>query len=355
MKTALRIAPSIDSLKEILNYCPDSGEFRWKKRIGFKAVVGQLAGSYSGGGYLYLSVLGYRQLAHRMAFAFQTGAWPEGVIDHIDGDPGNNKWSNLRDVPEGKNRFNLRRSKTNSSGTKGVSKCSTTGKWRARIRAHGEEIDLGRYAESSDAAKVYILASKRVHGEHARMDADKVFAPRKMQGRTYSPRTAKVLPDVAELSRLFNYDPETGVLSWKAAPSFNTSRIGSEAGTLRPDGYREVRVNGRLCLTHRIAWAITAGSWPVAFLDHVNRDRSDNRLVNIREASASQNQSNKGVRKDSRSGVKGVTWHPALKKWRAIITHNGKRISLGCFLDIEDAGRAFIAASKKVRGEFSEG
>ena len=81
---------------------------------------------------------------------------------------------------------------------------------------------------------------------------------------------------------LLNYDPDTGDFTWKVSTS-NRVRVGQVAGTLRHDGYIRIKVNGKLYLAHRLAWFFVYGVWPVEFLDHIDQDKSNNRINNLRE------------------------------------------------------------------------
>lgn len=133
----------------------------------------------------------------------------------------------------------------------------------------------------------------------------------------------------------FSYDPSTGVITH----SFSRASVkaGQVAGSAEKNGYTRIKVRGTKILAHRFAWFLHYGRWPENQLDHINRDRSDNRLLNLREVSAEGNAHNKGVRKNNQSGVSGVRWRPHLSKWQATISRRGRRISLGHFAKIEEA------------------
>jgi hypothetical protein len=91
---------------------------------------------------------------------------------------------------------------------------------------------------------------------------------------------------LARLHELVNYDPETGEMRWKVARS--PIRAGDEVGTIAPDGYRRVMIDGKRYLVHRLAWLMTTGSWPVQMLDHIDHIRSNNRIANLRESNNSK-------------------------------------------------------------------
>lgn len=156
---------------------------------------------------------------------------------------------------------------------------------------------------------------------------------------------------IHRLQSLLSYDPETGCFRWLAPrPYCSTGKL---AGGLTSYGYIRISVDGRPYQAHRLAWFYVHGRWPSNEIDHVNGVRSDNRLTNLREATPSQNQANKRIRKDNTSGVKGVTWDKSRGKWLASIHINGKRLGLGRHQTLEQAARAYEAAASLHFGEFA--
>ena len=153
-------------------------------------------------------------------------------------------------------------------------------------------------------------------------------------------------PSVERVRELFSYEPETGLITW-AKRRFGV-KFGSEAGT-EHKGYKRVKVDSKLILAHRIAWAMHYGAWPEGDLDHINRNRSDNRITNLREASRSGNMINRAYPKGG-SGVTGVSRHK--RGWQASIRVNGRSVYLGIFKTIEDAASARAAAERKEYGQF---
>lgn len=153
------------------------------------------------------------------------------------------------------------------------------------------------------------------------------------------------------LQELLSYEPETGIFRWRKRPA-TWMKDGCVAGTNRPDGYREVRIQGRGYLSHRLAWLYMTGEWPAHEIDHINADKIDNRFANLREANRAENTRNVGLRKDNKSGVKGVEWRPYIGKYVAQIRVDGKRIYLGCFSTLEEAKAARDAVGEKYHGDF---
>jgi len=163
---------------------------------------------------------------------------------------------------------------------------------------------------------------------------------------------------------LLDYDPETGVFKWRFRPrsTFKSERAwkirnvryaGSAAGTTDRKGYIVIKIMGRLYRAHRLAWLYVHGVWPKNDIDHISMVKDDNRIANLREATRSQNNCNTGIRGDSTSGVKGVSWNARKGKWRADIVLHGRQHHIGYFDDIEDAKDARIAAAEKLHGEFA--
>jgi hypothetical protein len=163
--------------------------------------------------------------------------------------------------------------------------------------------------------------------------------------------------DVELLRKLLTYDPETGKLTWLARPremftndgyrvAWCKKYAGKEAGSLAWDGYRNVGIFTTRYRAHRLAWALHFGRWPAQGLDHINGDRADNRIANLREATQSENQRNRCLPKGHKSGVYGVRWDG--KKWEAFIKGNeGRNKYLGWFDDFDAA----VAARRQAERE----
>ena len=145
---------------------------------------------------------------------------------------------------------------------------------------------------------------------------------------------------------LLRYDPNTGVFTGRKRQLHMKNNEGSVAGCiLTTTGYRQIMVNKRKHSAHRLAWLYSYGRWPQQQLDHVNGDRADNRLSNLREASPAQNNANKSA--CNSTGFKGVS--RSGRSWYA--TFRGKCI--GKFATAEDAGAAYAAAATAYFGAFA--
>lgn len=151
----------------------------------------------------------------------------------------------------------------------------------------------------------------------------------------------------AFLKEKFNYDPATGIFSRIS------KRCRNPNGVQDKDGYIRFRINGRTYSGHRMAWIYMNGHDSRFLIDHVNGDKSDNRIENLREATSSQNLHNAKRSARNTSGVKGVSWVPRLGKWVGRIHLQYKKHVVGYFNDIESAEIAMAAFREKLVGEFA--
>lgn len=154
------------------------------------------------------------------------------------------------------------------------------------------------------------------------------------------------------LRQVIKYNPKTGVFLWPVTKK--KLRGGKRvAGELTNVGYRRIMIDGQRYLAHRLAWLFVYGVWPSGQLDHVNRNRGDNRISNLREATNPQNQANSKHRINNTSGYRGVTFRKDRGHWRADIRVQGRAIYLGSFEHAEVAAIAYYAAAKKYYGKFA--
>lgn len=150
-----------------------------------------------------------------------------------------------------------------------------------------------------------------------------------------------------ELKKFSTYNPFTGVFT-KIQPYNGSSKMGS----YNSNGYLLSMVNGIRYPNHRLAWLYMTGEWPKENIDHINGIRSDNRFINLREASKSQNCQNCVIRKDNTTKYKGVTYFKNNKKYGAQICVNGKNRYLGLFNTALEASEAYINEAKILHKEF---
>lgn len=135
---------------------------------------------------------------------------------------------------------------------------------------------------------------------------------------------------------MFDYDHNSGRLLRRcfSAGLFTGLEV---AGFEASNGYRYIEISGTSNLEHRLVWVYITGRWPADQLDHINRNRSDNRMINLREVNNSKNQRNTTLRKTNKSGIMGVHTRSDNGKWSARINHDGGRFSLGSFCDFFEA------------------
>lgn len=157
------------------------------------------------------------------------------------------------------------------------------------------------------------------------------------------------LPNVDRLRELLEYDPETGLFTRRLG--VRGYRAGTVAGALTNHGYIQCYVDRRNYLAHRLAWLHVHGVAAGGDIDHLNGNRGDNSLRNLRLADRAENMWNRGATRRNRAGIKGV--HPHRHKWVAEICARGRRTYLGIFETAEEAGDAYAAAAARLHGEFA--
>jgi len=168
---------------------------------------------------------------------------------------------------------------------------------------------------------------------------------------------------------MLDYDPETGSLMWKprtpdmfeatprrsaehACANWNSAWAGKEAGAKNKFGHIIVTILYQQIMSHRLIWLIMTGEWPKDEVDHENRVPFDNKWLNLREATHSQNGMNKGALSNNRCGLKGASLDKRVGKWRARIKVGDKIIWIGNFATAQEAHEAYKAASEIYHGEY---
>ncbi len=149
-------------LKEVLSYDQESGLFSWKIRTSSKIKIGSIAGNKTSHGYIRITIDGNEYRAHRLVWLYVFGKFPDGDIDHINGNKTHNSIANLRDVTHVDNQQNQRAAHSrNKTGFLGVSKRGN--RYRTSIMANGVVVDLGTYATPEDAHAAYTTAKRELH------------------------------------------------------------------------------------------------------------------------------------------------------------------------------------------------
>lgn len=149
----------------------------------------------------------------------------------------------------------------------------------------------------------------------------------------------------SDISERLSYDPLTGIMRWKRARV--AARIGTEAGWVTLKGYSQVQIDGAYLYCHRLAWLLTHGEWPKGEIDHINGDKTDNRIENLRDVDGKTNRQN--IRKskiNSSTGLLGV--HPHQGAFKAEICIDGKNIHLGVFSKAIDGHKAYVMAKREL-------
>lgn len=150
--------------------------------------------------------------------------------------------------------------------------------------------------------------------------------------------------DYLQLTEKISYNKETGVFT--RAKSCRGSKYGKVLGSKTKNGYLTLSFDSKLYYAHRLAWFYVYKKFPEGMIDHINGVKTDNRIENLRDVSSFENLQNSKIHKDNKSGYKGVWWNKKDKAWRVQIFVKGKRINLGAHKNVEDAGKAYMEASK---------
>ena len=152
----------------------------------------------------------------------------------------------------------------------------------------------------------------------------------------------------ARLKEVLRYVPDSGEFFWLVSTS-NRMPVGAKAGVVN-NCYGAIGIDGVRYYSHRLAWLYVYGELP-KHIDHINQDKTDNRISNLREANKVQNGGNSKARK-SRSGLKGACWHKASGRWVARVQYDGRQIYLGLFDTAEEAHATYCCAAEELYQEF---
>ncbi len=156
-------------LKKFLSYDPLTGEFTWLIHNRISKHIGTIAGKPDNYGYIIISINNNRYKAHRLAWLYMTGKWPKDMIDHIDCNPSNNTFSNLREASNAENQSNSKLSKRNSSGIKGVRWDKKRNKWSVSIAANKIRYYIGSFDSIQEAIEAVKIARQNKHKQFARI------------------------------------------------------------------------------------------------------------------------------------------------------------------------------------------
>lgn len=163
---------SLEKLKRILRYDPETGVFTWLVSPKHNIPAGSEAGGDTGKGYRFIKINSQPYLSHRLAVFYMTGRWPVLDLDHINGIRNDNRLVNLREVNRSEGHLNRKKYVTNTSGIKGVHWHVLSKRWRVRIGKHGRRYSLGCFKTLEEAARAYSKAADEKFGEFRRMHVD---------------------------------------------------------------------------------------------------------------------------------------------------------------------------------------
>lgn len=160
---------------------------------------------------------------------------------------------------------------------------------------------------------------------------------------------------ISSMKETFRYEPETGhIIRLKADDYHRSHLIGKPCGCVsNTTGYVMMTHHKRTYLAHRVAFVLMTGEWPISYVDHINRCKTDNRWENLRLCSHAQSSTNISLPKNNHSGARGVYFYPGRNRWVSFLSVGGKRIWLGSFLTQQEAIAARIAGGERHHGEFA--
>jgi HNH endonuclease/AP2 domain len=300
---------TLEKLKKFLDYDAETGEFRWKIDRGRGVRKGDRAGfmcpTY---GYWLLCVCGEQYKAHRVAWFYVYGRWPKAGLDldHINKNRSDNRIENLREVTRSQNMTNSKNYLTIKQ------RIQIINKWKGQLKLINKQERL----ESANLIKKLKITTER-------------------------------------LRELLEYDHETGIFTWKLTRNGKAPRKSQAGHISKESGYCLLGIDRRLYRAHQLVWLWETGEWPNSELDHINRNRSDNRFSNLRLATSRQNKVNGPKLSTNTSGFKGVSFNKQRNKWIAQIKVPGKNLALGYFLTPEEAHAVYCEIAKELHGQFA--
>ena len=156
-----------NELKELMEYDPETGVFTWKVSPNWAIKAGSVAGNTTHKGYRRITINGKEYRCARLAYFYMTGQWPKNEMDHINREPADDRWENLREFTSTQNNRNRGSFKNNTSGHKGVCWMKQNNKWRAQIWVDNKFKNLGLFNTIEEAVAVRKEAELEHFGEFA--------------------------------------------------------------------------------------------------------------------------------------------------------------------------------------------
>ena len=158
-----------------------------------------------------------------------------------------------------------------------------------------------------------------------------------------------------ELLERLHYNECTGVFTWINPGQYRTQHIGSKAGSVANTGYRTISINRKAYLAHRLAWFYIYGEWPNIEVDHIDRNRDNNSLSNLRLATKSENRHNRvKAHTVNKTGLIGAVYRKNRGYFEAKIKVNNKRVHLGTFSSAHDAHKAYLKAKLELHPTWNQ-
>jgi len=169
----------------------------------------------------------------------------------------------------------------------------------------------------------------------------------------HSASNPRPLPSQKDLRALFDYDARSGSLLWKKPPSKSSVKSGTAAGGIKSGGYISIKLNGLDYKAHRLVYVWHLGEIPsTAQIDHVDGNKANNRIENLRICSASENGRNRPAQANNTEGLKGAYLHENGRSWQSVIRFQRTNHFLGLYKTKEEAHRAYVTAARAIHGTF---
>ena len=326
--------PTMAEAEDTVRYDPLAGTFRRLTRPG----IGKIAGTAHGGVMIARKMV----LKSHLAWFMTYGSWPTNEIGHKDGDQTNIKLANLVESTLSQK---LRKRKINSNsktGYKGVRLDVRRGLYHVHITIEHRVKNLGwfRTAEAGSAA---------YEAEASGLPVPNHALVQKVETRKTAQRTIP-LPTLTQLQAIFDCNTETGVVTWKDVGFKAGKKVIGRQGSIQ-GRYRTIHAPGVNLKVHRVVWLFYHGIWPKGSLDHRDGNTLNNAISNLREATAAENNQNKGRPKNNKTGKKGVTLTSG--GFMAQIMADGSKHVFPRTETLEEAAAIYEDAARRLHGEFA--
>ena len=154
------------------------------------------------------------------------------------------------------------------------------------------------------------------------------------------------------LKEVLHYDDESGIFTWLSCTSGRV-KASEVAGSLNTNGYIVIKINSVQHKAHRLAYLYCVGIWPSGQIDHIDGNRTNNSIMNLREITGYENSRNSKINSNNTSGVKGVSWHKVKCRWEVRIRVDGINIHLGFYNTVEEATKVIREARELHHKEFA--